>query len=208
MQNEVTRIQWYTQLRLIEINFTGENLVPSEIFNFIRDIQFNHDDVVIFFFTGHGYRTPSKINNPWPNLYCSITEQGVDFYQITKLLEEKNPGLLVALCDCCNNILPESAAPEVISKEFLSEAMDTRLRENYQSLFLQTTGVIRVRSSDVGEYSWCNSRGAVFLLAFLESLQKHTRSDQRATWKNIFDTTVSKVIKLQTPVYELAIIAP
>lgn len=207
IRNEVTRIQWYTQLRLIEVNFNGVDLVPSDVFQYVLDAEFNPDDVVIFFFTGHGYRTPSKRGNPWPNLYCSITGEGIDFYEITQLLAAKNPGLLVSMCDCCNNILPDSVAPDLYSKEYISESVDAQLRQNYQSLFLQTTGVIMVRSSDVGEYSWCNSKGAIYLLAFLDSLQSHTRNNTNVTWENILNSAASKVIKLQTPVHELDIVA-
>jgi hypothetical protein len=203
MRDEVTRIQWYTNLRLVETEFSGENLIPSNVFQYVENLQLNPDDVVIFFFTGHGYRTRSKIDNPWPNLFCSITGQGIDYHYITKLIEEKNPALLLSICDCCNNILPESSAPEVVSKDLIAEGFDSRTRRNYEKLFLETFGVIRIRSSDVGEYSWCNSQGAVFLTAFLESFQKHARNDKEASWEDIFNTTTSKVLKLQTPAYEV-----
>lgn len=205
MRNEVARIQSYTQMRLIETIFEGDALYPNEIYNFLEGMAFNPDDVVIFYFSGHGYRTPSKGSNPWPNLYFSVAEQGMDFFDVTELLRAKNPRLLLSMCDCCNNSIPDNAAPDVYEKEWMSESMDSQIRENYKKLFMDTSGLIMVRSSDVGEYSWCNAKGALYTLAFLESLKSYIRNSKNVTWEAILSDASLRVLKHQTPIYELAI---
>ncbi len=205
MRKEISRIQLYTQMRSIEINFNGLDLFPSDIYEYLSNLQFNPDDVVIFYFTGHGYRTPSKINNPWPNLYCSIAGQGIDFREITNLLLEKNPRLLLSLCDCCNNSIPDPVAPDVVSRDWAYKLTESQVKSNYEKLYLETSGLIMIRSSEVGEYSWCNSKGAIYTLALLDSLQYYIRNYKDVYWDTILTGANKKVIKYQKPVYELAI---
>jgi hypothetical protein len=203
LQDEISRIQFYTGMRLIEIKFEGSELYAENIYSYLGDLVFSPDDVVIFYYSGHGYRTPSKGSNPWPNLYFTVSGEGVDFYDITYLLKDKNPRLLLSICDCCNNSIPDGLAPSVYEKELIIQSRDY-LKANYKKLFMDISGLIMIRSSEVGEYSWCTPNGALYTSAFLDSLKNNLRL-KKTSWESILSGAGAKVLKYQTAVYDMQI---
>jgi len=199
MRREASRICQHTGLSLREVVFS-ENLRPKPFYRTLKALSVTDEDVVLFYFSGHGYRTPSK-ENPWPNLFFSASKSGVDFFEVTRRLEQKRPRLLISIADCCNNILPTHYAAPVYHGSLFAKA-PSRVVLNYQQLFLEQTGTVIVASSEVGEYSWCISKGALFTLAFVESLQIETKKRAgEADWQTLLDRAAYTVRARQHPLY-------
>jgi hypothetical protein len=205
VHQELVKISANTHLKLQEKQFTSKD-VNGKILDYIKHQTFGNDDVVLFFFSGHGYRTDTKHNNIWPNMYLTPENIGIDFYLVVKTLAEKEPRLIIAIADCCNNIIPEEFEPVKIKRtEFYMGASSQVVRRNYQNLFLNHSGTIIMSSSKPGEYSWGTRRGGLFTLALFESLNKEILSPQLADWYVLLDRASLNVVKRdlsQTPQYE------
>lgn len=202
IRKEALRISNYTGLPIKEISFIGKELQPESVLNACCSLEVEVDDLLFFYFSGHGFRTVAKGDDPWPNLFFSSSRQGIDYGEVIAILSQKHPRLLIAIADCCNNVMKENAAPHVYwngsvksKKEHVSKA--------YQKLFLETEGKILVTSSEIGEFSWSVCEGALFTLAFLESLKMEAEKGS-GDWGKILKRSSWKVRKYQHPYYEIS----
>ena len=207
-QAELQRISSGTGLPLVLYTFTNEKAGKPFIAQ-LKEISIQEDDVVLFYFSGHGYRTNSKNGNQWPNLYLTSDKIGIDFYAVFESLSAKKPRLLIALSDCCNNVLPEKSAPPVVPIHAYKHLKPAAYQQaNYKKLFLKTKGTILIGSSTPGEFSWGTQSGGLYTLAFLKFLLEDVSSPKPADWHVILDKAAKQVVGRdlgQTPQYELHI---
>ncbi|MFQ5729717.1 MAG: caspase family protein [Waddliaceae bacterium] len=199
MRAEVRRIAMYTESDLKEVVFEGQDLFPAKVMSLINGLSCHPDDIIIFYFTGHGYRTSSKEGNPWPNLFFTISKTGVDYDKVGKMLISKKPRLLWTIADCCNNYAGKKEVPFETKKSLYSKSVKHRVEKNYKKLFLESDGLIMIASSEAGGYSWCNSRGALYTCALLESIQVETHKHKKVSWEAILERSASSVSEYQKP---------
>lgn len=212
IMKEIEKISQNIQLEINYHIYVNEEY-NSEILEKLDHIQIHNDDVVIFYYTGHGYREhdKDKISNPWPNLHIGLEGKGIDHYLITQLLESKQPKLLLSLVSCCNK---ETSCPiDLICKEFppsdfleVDAFQENFTKDNYRKLFLETSGVIISSSSLPGEYSYRSpSEGTLYLDAFIEALHEETENNAVCDWISVFEKTIDhtrlKSKGKQTPQY-------
>jgi Caspase domain len=205
MREEIKLIAQHTGLQELLHVIKGKEAVSENLINLIQNLSVKNGDVIFFYFSGHGYRTPSKQKNSWPNLFFSLTYTGMDFGEVTSMLANKNPRLFIAIADCCNNSIPDSFAPPVKQPLFLTmRGVRNYKTRNYRKLFLRTKGQIIVSSSKDGELAWGASNGAIFTLAFLKSLHSEVENvEGKVSWQTILDSSILKVHTLQTPQYQI-----
>lgn len=207
-QAELQRISTHTGLPLVLHTFTNEK-VGKPFIDELKDIPIEEGDVVLFYFSGHGFRTNSKGSNQWPNLYLTSGKAGIDFYEVYQLLSKKKPRLLIAFSDCCNNVLPEKSAPPVLPVHAYKHQKPVSYQKaNYKKLFLKTRGTILIGSSMPGEFSWGTQSGGLYTLAFLKFLLEEVHSPKPADWYVILDKAAKQIVGRQlgqTPQYELHI---
>ncbi len=202
LQKEFKKIALFTGLNIQEHIFKARELNTGNIFPFLQSLTVGGDDVVFFYFCGHGYRTSEK-ESPWPYLCFSCEHVAVDFSIIAECLKNKAPRFMIAFGECCNHFIDR---PDQGPVRQSWAGNNQTLKRNYQTLFLQSRGMITLSSSTPGEYSWAwVGRGSCFTLAFLESLGKEVRSKKKAEWAAVFQKAALKVADLQTPqiFYEL-----
>lgn len=202
----------------------------SAILNKLEEIEVNGDDVLFFYFSGHGYRRQDKdvLQHPWPNLHIGLEDKGVDHEVITELLQAKGARLFFSLVNSCNRNLSreiqliertknlfELLAPDFLqSLDPLYTIIDPLIRrENYRKLFLETSGVIISSSSKPGQYSFRKKDiGTIYLTSFLQALHEDVEGEDDPQWESIFLETVKKTTDItkgkQIPQYVLFLDAP
>ncbi len=201
---EAQKISSYTGLRLKEVTLKGKDVRPAVLLRKMEQLRVNEDDVVFFYFSGHGYRTSDKEGNPWPNLFFSLVSEGIDFSFVAKELQEKKPRLLLLLADVCNSFVPDAWAPPLVYKAFGGAAPDQEvIKANYRSLFLETSGTVMITSSEVGEYSYATPEGGLFTLEFLKSLNKAVKSTEYPDWELILGESSINVAPDQHPIWNV-----
>lgn len=206
MEGEVQIIAQKTRMNL---NLVKVDYSKNGVFQAIEQLEVGENDVIFFYFTGHGYRYENQeYCGNYPYLYLTKTEghlydAGTCLEAINAQLKDKSPRLLVSLADCCNNILPYE---EPIAMN------PTLIGEVYKKLFLQSEGYIIATSSLPGQYSFATNNGGYFTNGFLESIRDMASMDADLNdidWQKILNRTTAKTIissdSKQKPQFELSV---
>lgn len=216
MRKEMQNVAKYTGLTLKEVLMQGKSTNPQQFLQQLNGVKANSDDVIVFFFGGHGYRTKSKGSSPWPNLVFSQQDKGLEYEYVIYQLMEKHPRFLMTIADVCNSFVGEKSAPPVVATRSLRAVpSEDKIRSNYQHLFLEEEGMINITSAQVGEYaSGSDNEGGAFTFAFIKSLRDETKSASKISWKTVLDKAKAKVTNdsikyshskddIQHPYYEM-----
>ncbi|HKK75805.1 MAG TPA: caspase family protein [Saprospiraceae bacterium] len=206
MEEEVKVIAQKTRLAL---NLHRVDYSKGGIEEAIAGLAVSPNDVILFYFTGHGYRYERQEHcGKYPYLYLTKTEEhlydaGLCLENINEQLKAKKPRLLISLADCCNNVLPYEE-PIAMNPVLIGQA--------YKKLFLGSEGYIIATSSLPGQYSFATSNGGYFTNGFLESLREiSARSDapEEITWERVLKRTAAITIlnsdSKQKPQYDYAV---
>lgn len=209
----------FTQLNLVEIKLEKEEATPLNLLEKLDALVVDQEDVLLFYFAGHGYHPESKVETtPWPSMLFSHVGVGVKYATVLSELENKNPRLLLTIMDSCNEIVPEDQAPfRVRSAHF--GASDDVLERNYKKLFLETSGSIKIVSSTLGQFAWGESGvdpypgGGVFTSSFIDNLNAAVQTIDECNWQDILEKTSDQTImittnlkaSIQKPYYEVKI---
>ena len=191
MASLAQNIAKYTDLKLVVRKI--ENLPPQDILNELKSIVVGPEDVLLFYYTGHGYRT-EDIDSPWPVYEFPGLNQGLSSAKAVSVLEKKMPRFLLAIHDCCNVFLEEDEEIPTLIKASRIPVDESRIVRNYRNLFLGYSGTITIASSSPGEYSFTSDAklGAQYTLAFLKSLKEEVQA-QNTLWEIILEKTARYV---------------
>lgn len=190
MHKAIKKISNITGLDKNEIRLMGNKATRQQVVETLELLKIASDDVVIVYFTMHGYRSKNK-SSRWPDLFFGVDNAGVDLNYFSAIVEEKNPRLLIVLADCCNAYVSPGEISSTWRKKNISRSKSLRrkaIASNYQRLFLNTCGTIIASGSQPGEPSYgSDEEGSLFTLAFVEVLEEAVNDEDRASWQSIFD---------------------
>lgn len=179
--------------------------VNDAIDNWLQSQNPGRDDIVIFYYSGHGFRFPNDVS-PYPRMWLkTATDQNVERNNLSmeediyNRIAKMGAGVNIVISDCCNttdagdngnydNIaVParkrvEHKRPE--DEEDLDEQLDfaEKLFQPGQPLSILAT------AADKSEFSGGKADfGGFFTFYFLEALSKCVYDGAiQAEWKNIF----------------------
>jgi hypothetical protein len=169
------------------------------------------DDIVFFYFSGHGFYGENPAIGNWPTLYLSKGDVGINQVDIMQVLSAHNPRLLICFADCCNNILDEDDETEILTFPKVSIQKMVRQKKasaalNTQQLLEKTRGVIMISSASPTYYAeGTDKKGSFFTNRFIKTFQKTVRStqDSNMNWESILSSTQQALWERQKPQYQL-----
>lgn len=161
---------------------TGENVTYSNVKSQIHDFECGSNDVVIFYYSGHGGN--DKYCNIWPSML--IESKGHltlnIFEDVHKRLLAKKPKLLITIGDCCNFIMTSFEDAEC---DDLADTNDFTTHNELYSIF-DFEGDILVSSSSRGEYAISEKFiGGYYTNVFASELRQAMSSDMKMSWERI-----------------------
>lgn len=184
-------IAQYTGLRLESDYISGSQFNRYNVEQSVNRLSVGTNDVVIFYYTGHGARELDK-KSKWPSLAVEGVHSSVrlgeflEFDWVIEQLKNKNPRFLIAIADACNNSIFASPLPGSKSRSFPSEAA-------YRHLFLNHQGTLIASSSKPGQKSWTSgSSGSLFTQAFLMGLEAYMTLPE-PSWQTIMEVALSPI---------------
>ena len=175
----------------------------------LAQLTIERDDIVFFYFSGHGFNTKKHRQTLWPFLYFNHGDIGIDSLQIMEQLLFYRPRLLVFLVDCCNNLLKPRDFPNFLQREAQvgdQVELETSAFFNICHLFQNFEGVIMISSASPGFYSeGTDKKGSCFTNCYLRFFKRFTSSSSPTSWQEILAQVQRKLWKRQRPHYDLLI---
>lgn len=203
MKQELESFKKSTGLEFEKVILSGRSNVSDRLWKAIRNLDVQPEDVVLFYYSGHGFRTREKDPNPWPFIYFNLDDSWLDYADIIKELKGKNPKLLVTMVDVCNSYIDGVRSPIQKSAEVLPKAVQDKIKKSYLQLFLHNTGSVTVTSSSTGEYSYGSDAGGMYTVAFEKMLSDELRNCSDPTWQHILSKTKRSISDDEHPYFEV-----
>jgi len=197
IQKVMRTIAKSTGLSLKEKIFVGKKTDPQEIFAYLRSLSVNADDVVLFYFSGHGFRTDQNPANLWPILAFEKAHVGIQFEEIATFLQKKQARLTLMFADCCNNFITTKKHAKPKDK-ILLKGVGKHLKQGYTKLFLKSHGTLIVASAKPGDYSYTNNlEGSLYTTALIMALKETIKLPlEQIKWSTIIESAKSKLAKV------------
>lgn len=173
----------YTGLELVLKKILGQRLTRFNVFHTINSLSVGSDDVLLFFFAGHGRNS----GGVWPEMIFTRGEHRrsqwdyVGFSEIIDSLKSQGARLLIALADCCNSYIEE----DKVQERRIQAAVPGRTPEGYKKLFWYHRGYYLACGSVPGKEAFSTKDdGGVFTGGFLKMLEEEVYSPD-PSWYNL-----------------------
>jgi hypothetical protein len=175
-------IAQHTGLSLQAHNVTGYDLTTANARNVLHALSPDSDDVVYFFYTGHGANSG---NSQWPT-FTFVTSTGapdLTFDEVVSILQPKAQRLLIVMADCCNAPIDSGGR---FTPPFEPSGQSALTTSNFQRLFLQFRGTIMASASAAGQYSLGDTAtGGLFVNTYMEEFLELAAGTPDLTWQTV-----------------------
>lgn len=166
------------ELKLKPYYFASEDCTTENLKNVLNSLEMATEDVVVFYYTGHGEGT--KKSN-WPNL--KISQDGktdkLNLKTIDELIAEKKPKSQIVIGECCNKPSDSFVINQGIGRGEL------KFRKRYKELF-NTEAKVLICASAKGTPAYINDEeGGVFYKVFEDILFQELAKNDAASWKSL-----------------------
>jgi hypothetical protein len=200
-QNELKVIAQHSQLILKEKIFSGPAFCKEEVQKYLQTLVVNQADTVIFYFSGHGYRTAQK-KTPWPFLTFEFYKPGLDVQWVADTIRSKKPRFALVMSDCCNNYA-ENGLFETQTKQIqINLHQLTPHYMGYRQLFSRAKGCIVISSCSAGQFSYGSHLGGLYTQCFFTSLNRELK-EESPSWKNLLQRANGYIQHIQRPICQV-----
>jgi hypothetical protein len=190
---EVTGLDYH------QVVFSEETFLKHHVLRFMQYLNVGSDDVVLFYYSGHGGRSASKVSK-WPDLLFRLDDEMVDLELMAKTVSGMRPRLGLVIADACNNVLP---GLKIKYPNASANSIDERALGNLMHLFRESRGIWLVAAAGVGDVSYADSSGGFFTGAFLQSLNYGMLYAPKLQWQEVFEVASWTLQGVQEPIYQL-----
>ena len=191
MAGEIRKIAAASGLALNSRTYKGSDFTIAKVRGAVQALSPGRDDVVLFYYSGHGFRTKTK-RSRWPFFFFHSNTQAIDFGWVIRELSAKGARLTIALTDACNNVVPL----QIREEQKALQPGATKAQNGYRDLFLGFKGLVAGTSSIPGETSTATQSGSLFTLAFLKALQKEV-VQSRPDWNALMQNAAGRRLSVQ-----------
>lgn len=200
-QKELKVIAQHTQMILKEKIFSDSAFCKEEVQKYLQKLSVNQADAVIFYFSGHGYRTAKK-ETPWPFLTFEFYKPGLDIQWIADTIRSKKPRFALVMSDCCNNYEENGRFGTETKQIQINLRQSPPHYAGYQQLFSRAKGCIVISSCSEGQFSYGSHLGGLYTQCFFTSLNRELK-EETPSWKNLLQRANGYIQHIQRPVCQV-----
>ena len=189
-----------------------KNFQPKRIMQWLSSIPSHSNDIVFFYFSGHGGRR-GKGQSKWPFVVFpqknSTMATAVLGDAVYRYLRKKQPRLTIILLDSCNNVV-QIKGMETLGQQILPAIERTPYLPGLKTLFLHSSGSIIASASSPGEVAYTTVKGkilgGIYTTGWLFSL-RYFAENPNVRWDDVFRGASAFCQKFyqgkQTPQYSI-----
>lgn len=181
----------------------GPSYNKNNVLSEIKLLLPGSNDILIFFYSGHGYRKNSDPRRyPYFDLRANDSQdylvETMNLEDVQNALQNKSARLTIVMSDCCNSYVDASnpIAANPVNKKSLNLAWDEK---NVRSLFLDPARkTIMATASDSTQYAFmATDYGGLFSYSLNNALTSSvTKAVVSPTWFTILDATRNETFRL------------
>jgi hypothetical protein len=173
----------------------GRSFSKKAVEDLIKNLKPGPDDIVIFYYTGHGFRRPEDTGN-FPHMVLSnnytmqtLLKQSLAVEDIYRQIVSKGAKLNLVITDCCNEKIetPPPTGNEILTTKSIGLPVNI---DNCRALFFPSRKTsILVTSADIDQLASGNPNiGGFFSWHFRASLENHLSPlKQNITWVQVLN---------------------
>ncbi len=192
-------VEWI-EPKIIEGDQLSKAAVNDAINNWLKNQQPSEDDIVIFYYSGHGFRYPNDAGD-YPRMWLKNTaDQNIETTNLRlkedvyERIVKMGAGVNIVLSDCCNTTVAAANAnfdniTVPTHKRDHSDKDKIDNNKNGHELFIPGQPLtIIAAAAGKGELAGGTAEdGGFFTAYFLDALDDYIDDDSKnATWENIF----------------------
>lgn len=200
-QNEVRTITHHTKMVLREKIFSGFEFNKERIKSYLKELKIEEHDSIIFYFSGHGYRTMQK-KTPWPFLTFEYYKPGLDVNWIANTIRDKKPQFALVMSDCCNNFMENGMFGTETKNVLINLKQVSPQYSGYSQLFCNAKGCIIVSSCSEGQFSYGSHFGGLYTQCFFNSLNRELK-ENKPSWKHLLQRANGFIGHIQRPICQV-----
>ena len=192
--------------------FTGKECNKPNLERAISNLNCGANDVVFFYYSGHGVHAKADPVDGWlPQMCLNYESYDQDkFVPVTYVrdqLKSKPARLSIILTDCCNNEASWVSVKSLISTQKDAPDIDKIDVVRLKKLFCESRGMVIATSSKRGQVSYGPKEGGCFSVAFWDEMYRVEQGAGNADWKSVIENTKQRTLRYtsnkQEPVYEV-----
>lgn len=200
IRNEMNGIAQSIGIRVKEYDVTGAAYSKEGLQQQIASLRPAANDIVVFLYTGHGFRFDDQ-QDPYPmmaltsNDYQPLEGNYVALSDVYNTICKKGARLNIVLSDCCNSKVGERRPLE--GNTLFSRGNNNFSRKRLTELFFNAKGSLLSTAASPGEYSWCDAAGGMFTLSFIQSLRREisAMNTGAVSWQSVVDNTLKTALQ-------------
>jgi hypothetical protein len=199
-QKEVKIISKYTKMGLQQKVFVGRQFNKNDVSLYLQRLSLKKEDAVIFYFSGHGYRTMDQ-KSPLPTLTFQFYEPGIEMQWVVDKIRNKKPRYALIMSDCCNNYL-ERGFNNPTKKIQIKLRLNQPNYFGYDHLFGKAKGCIVISSCSAGQFSYGSHFGGLYTQCFFACLNRELK-EEKPSWRNLLRRCNGYIGHIQRPIVQI-----
>ena len=137
------------------IDIYGSKTSPENCKNIVNDLDCGSEDIVMFYYVGHGTENSNTSRYPLMLIAQSNVSKFVPLSWVHNTLKKKGARLTISIGMCCN---ARQGAPGRIAPSYGNTYVDQDMSESIKKMFLNYKGDMIITSASPAESSWaCDS---------------------------------------------------
>lgn len=177
----------------------GNRVERASVIQAIQKMRVDADDILLVFYTGHGFRNKEK-RGQFPYLFFTRTQEAMDMDELVQRVYDKQARFALVIVDSCN--LPFAHLGEDDGGRYIDDDFNTQgqIRCNLKHLFENRRGVLAIASASPGEVAYASHSGGYFTQAFLDTIYTNNCSNC-SNWDSLLNSIKRKTGDIQHPIY-------
>ena len=203
----------HMKFNFLELIIKGRAYSKRNIVDTIESLTPGSDDIVVFYYSGHGFRFKKDEKRRFPqvdlrsipssNKISVFNKNTHNLSELYEKIKKRGARLNIVIGDCCNNRIK-------FKREFkggddsVRSAKRPRMKINThmcKKLFCHATASILVAAADRGQFAVSDEKlGSIFTFNFTNNLKillnTHNNSTQEVLWNKLLQETKAMTFKL------------